>query len=179
MRCGEDALEDIRRRLESLACAPIQRLHQVDTYVRVERGRLKLREFRAEGDPAKVERAELIAYARPAAGGSRWSTYQVIPIAAHACEDLLDGLLMTHEVHARVDKVRHVALIGQTRVHLDDVAGLGAFVELETVVTAEGDGAAGVEHRQVIAALGLERFPGIAGSYADLVLSGQPPRLPG
>jgi predicted adenylyl cyclase CyaB len=170
IRCAPEDLVEIRQRLESLVCTPVQRLHQVDTYFRVERGRLKVRELRSESDPATVERAELIAYARPSDdAGSRWSSYQVIPVSAHVAADLLSGLLMTHEQMARVEKVRHVALLGQTRIHIDDVADLGAFVELETVISSQSDADATAEHQQVIAALQLDRFPAIAGSYSDLI----------
>ncbi len=170
VQCPADAIDDLRARVESLICSPILRLHQVDTYFRVERGRLKLREIRAEGDPGLTARAELIAYARPTESGSRWSSYQVIPIAGHAAAALLAGLLMTHEQIARVDKVREVAVIGQTRVHLDRVDRLGTFVELETVISTQGDDAAAAEHQCVIELLGLAQYPSVAGSYSDLVL---------
>jgi len=172
VRCTPAELERLRRRLEALTCAPIQRLHQVDTYVAVDHGRLKLREFHGAGDPAEVERAELIAYDRATETGSRWSDYRVVPIAASAAPDLLAALLLTHDQLAVVDKVREVGVIGQTRVHLDEVAGLGAFVELETVIAGQPDEAAAAEHRQVIAALGLESHPAIAGSYGELAIAG-------
>ncbi len=165
-----DAIDDLRARVESLVCAPILRLHQVDTYFRVERGRLKVREIRAGHDPGLTERAELIAYARPTDRGSRWSSYQVIPIAGHAAPALLAGLSMTHDQVARVDKVREVAIVGQTRVHLDVVDRLGTFVELETVISTQPEDEAAAEHRRVIDLLGLDRFPSVAGSYSDLVL---------
>ena len=40
-------------------------------------------------------------------------------------------------VRGVVRKTRHLYLVGQTRVHLDEVDGLGQFVELE-VVMSEG-----------------------------------------
>ncbi|MDQ3655354.1 MAG: class IV adenylate cyclase [Chloroflexota bacterium] len=171
VQCPPAALDAIRARVESLVCAPIQRLHQVDTYFTVERGRLKLREIRGERDPSRTERAELIAYARPSDDGSRWSSYQVVPIAAHAAPNLLGGLLMTHDQLARVNKVRHVAVVGHTRVHLDRVDGLGTFVELETVISTQSESEAAEEHRCVIDLLGLAGYPSVAGSYSDLALA--------
>jgi adenylate cyclase len=74
-----------------------------------------------------------------------------------------------------VEKRRRLYLWGNTRIHLDRVAALGPFVELETVVehfpgtAAERQAAAESEHRRVIALLGLDQFPAIAGSYGDLL----------
>lgn len=172
VQCSPAALDCIQRRVESLACTPIQRLHQVDTYFRVDRGRLKLREIRTQGDEALTGRAELIAYARPADNGSRWSSYQVVPIAAHAAPVLLSGMLMTHDLVARVEKIRHLAVVGQTRVHLDLVEGLGAFVELETVIASQSETEAAAEHSRVIDLLGLAAYPSVAGSYGDLASRG-------
>jgi adenylate cyclase class IV len=169
--CAPTDLDRLRERLDTLTCAPAQRLHQVDTYLQVSRGRLKLRELRRAGEPGTIERAELIAYDRATESGSRWSAYRVIPIAPQAAPDLLAGLLLTHDQLAVVDKVRTVGIIGQTRVHLDEVRGLGAFVELETVLTGQAEEAATAEHRQVIAALGLDRFPVVAGSYGEMAIA--------
>jgi len=170
VECSPEAFAAMRQRVELLVCAPIQRLRQVDTYLRVERGRLKLREIRSD-EPEAIERAELIAYARPSDAGSRWSSYRVVPIAVQAAPGLLAGLLMTHDQLARIDKVRLLAIVGQTRIHLDRVEGLGTFIELETVVTTQRDVEARDEHQQVIDALGLHRYPAVAGSYSDLVLA--------
>ena len=177
VQCPQGSLDEMSAQLAALVRSPIQRFHQIDTYFRVAHGRLKLREFRG-GDPASTQRAELIAYARPTDAGSRWSSYQVVPIAADAAAALLAGLLMTHDRLADVDKVRQVALVGDTRVHLDRVADLGAFVELETVITTQTDAEAAAEHQAIIALLGLADYPSIAGSYSDLVLANGMPRNP-
>ncbi len=158
-------------RTRQLTCAPLERLHQVDTYFEVARGRLKLREIRADGYPEVVARAELIAYARSNDEASRWSHYEVVPVGADQAGALLRSMLMTHDERVRIDKQREVGLIGHTRVHLDRVLALGTFVELETVIAGQDDAAATREHQEVIAALGLERYSPIAGSYSDLALA--------
>ncbi len=170
VQCPDAALDEMIPLLAAQVRAPIRRFHQIDTYFRVARGRLKLREFRDDADSAQIERAELIAYARPTDDGSRWSSYQVIPIAAVAASALLAGLLMTHDRLTVVDKVRQVALVGQTRVHLDRVAGLGSFIELETVISTQSDAEAAAKHAAVIVLLGLAAHPSVAGSYSDLAL---------
>lgn len=171
VQCEYSDLDSVFERLRQLLCGTTEFHHQVDTYVQVERGRLKLREFRSTTYPEVVERAELIAYARANTSGSRWSNYEVVPIAGESAPAMLRGLLLTHRELVRIDKMRQVGIVGRTRVHVDRVEGLGAFVELETVVDGGDDESAHIEHNQVIAALGLDRFPVVAGSYSDLALA--------
>jgi adenylate cyclase class IV len=171
--CEPADLDELLARTHQLTCAPVELLHQIDTYVDVSVGRLKLREIRATAARDVIIRAELIAYAREDDEGSRWSTYEVVPIAAEHAPAMLRALLLNHRERVRIDKLRHVGLIGQTRVHLDRVEGLGAFAELETVMGAQREDVAADEHQQVIAALGLDRFPSVAGSYSDLALAAE------
>ncbi|KPP58485.1 hypothetical protein Z043_123685 [Scleropages formosus] len=71
-----------------------------------------------------------------------------------------------------VKKERHLYLVGQTRVHVDSVEGLGQFMELE-VVMKEGQG---VEEGEAIAQelmqqLGVKREDLIVGAYMDLLMA--------
>jgi predicted adenylyl cyclase CyaB len=170
VQVSPEDLDLLHERVRSLTCSPLVSLHQVDTYFQVAHGRLKLREFRATAARETVIRAELIAYARADDESSRWSRYEVVAIPAPSVPAMLRSLLLTHHELVRIDKVRDVALIGHTRVHLDRVLNLGTFVELETVIEDQDDDAARREHEQVISALDLDRFPVIAGSYSDLAL---------
>lgn len=114
-------------------------------------------------------RIELIGYQRPSDDGSRWSDYEVVPVAPGQGRHLLGLLSITHRQSVVVRNHRDVALWGNTRVHLDEVAGLGAFVELETVIAGQDDDEALAEHRAVIDGLGLDRFPSEPWSYCDLL----------
>ncbi|CAA9552680.1 MAG: hypothetical protein AVDCRST_MAG73-3084 [uncultured Thermomicrobiales bacterium] len=148
----------------------VRTLTQRDAYFAAARGRLKLRRSDEAGrDPA----AELIAYHRADETGSRWSAYHRVPVAAEDARALEAALSETVGALAVVAKTRAVGVVGRTRVHLDDVAGLGAFVELETVVAGGDRAAAETEHTAVVAELGLDRgrFAPVAGSYADLMLA--------
>ena len=102
-------------------------LHQRDTYFHAVQGRLKLRE--AGGGPA-----ELISYRRADRGGPKVSNYRVVQVMdpAGVGEALADAL----GVRAVVEKARRLLLWRGARVHLDTVAGLGHFVELEAVSEA-------------------------------------------
>ena len=103
-------------------------LVQRDTYFRVASGRLKLR----EEQPGE---AHLIAYSRPDDPAVRVSSYRVLP----AAEGTLAALSETLGVDVVVEKRRHLLLWETVRIHLDDVTGLGSFIELEAVAEPESD----------------------------------------
>lgn len=180
--CGSDALADMRSRLAATnpALGEHGRMRQVDTYYQVPRGRLKLRQIdrllpdESDADDPAGCSAELIGYDRPQVPGSRWSTYRVATVNPRAAQDLHDALALTHDVLVRVVKRREVVQVGMTRVHFDEVEDLGGFVELETVIQAQGENDAMREHEAVIALLKLDRFQPIPGSYSDLLLAHGP-----
>ena len=68
----------------------------------------------------------------------------------------------------RVVKARHLFMLGRTRVHLDQVAGLGDYLELE-VVLREGEAPSGGEQEahEILKNLGLADAPRIPGSYLE------------
>lgn len=105
-------------------------LVQHDTFYAVPAGRLKLR--RINGD-----RAELIFYHRPNTPAARMSEYQIVPVADPAATHAL--LSAALGATAEVRKRRHLLLWKNVRVHLDEVQGLGSFVELEAVVGPDAD----------------------------------------
>jgi predicted adenylyl cyclase CyaB len=135
-------------------------LNQIDWYVEVPRGRLKLRQ--RKGQPA----AELIFYVRPDATRARTSEYQKLPVADAG--GLLRLLRAMFEPGACVRKRRDLWLYGETRVHLDRVRGLGTFVEIEVPFTRSA-----AEARRVMAMLrdrlGIRPGDVLACSYADLL----------
>ncbi len=179
--------------LEAVASAQgatyFRTMFQRDTYFVAPHGRLKLREWhredasqattahdtipRSEDGEAGSAGATLIAYERPDEAGSRVSDYLLCPTPDPAA--LREALARALGVWLVVEKRRRLYRWGNTRVHLDRVAALGAFVELETVVEhfsgsdSERQTAAVAEHRRVIDLLGLDHLPVIAGSYSDLL----------
>jgi adenylate cyclase class IV len=70
-----------------------------------------------------------------------------------------------------VEKRRVFYRYGQTRIHFDYVAALGAFVELETLMDEATETVAVAEHQRVIDLLGLDTLPIVASSYSDLLES--------
>jgi homotetrameric cytidine deaminase len=119
----------LRRALE-LGASDEGVLRQRDTYFGRARGRLKLREQEPGG-------AQLIAYQRPDDEQARTSAYRIAEVAdPEALREALDSALGTRVV---VDKRRHLLLYENVRIHLDEVDGLGAFVELEGVAAPDSD----------------------------------------
>jgi adenylate cyclase class IV len=115
----------LRAIAEGLAGLSPQLLEQVDTFYNVPFGRLKLRQF----SPVS---GELIYYERPDQPGPKTSIYDIVstdqPVALRAM------LARALGVRGEVRKLRRVYLVGQTRIHLDTVEGLGEFVEVEIVL---------------------------------------------
>jgi len=124
-------LDAVRASARSLALNPAEILQQTDTFFAVSRGRLKVREF-SDGT------GELISYERPDDRDPKESVYQ--RYASRNARALLETLGKALPVRGIVVKRREVFLVGRTRIHLDQVQGLGAFVELE-VVLSDGESA--------------------------------------
>jgi homotetrameric cytidine deaminase len=134
-------------------------LTQRDTYFGGAHGRLKLRE-QTPGEP------ELVQYRRPDEAGPRTSEFRTVPVAAAgALQTALDAAFGTLVV---VEKRRRLLLWEGVRIHLDDVDGLGTFVELEA--PEDGDQQAKIE--RLTEALAIAGDDLVAGSYSDLLLDG-------
>lgn len=101
---------------------------QCDTFFVAAHGRLKLRQRRIDGS----EHAELIWYDRPNIIGARGSNYIRTPVPD--AESLRTSLARSMGLRGEVRKHRTVYLHDNVRIHLDDVADLGTFMELEAIV---------------------------------------------
>jgi len=154
-------LEAVRKHAETLSDAPVVVLEQEDTFFRTPDGRLKLRVF-PDGN------GELIAYRRPDVTGPKTSEYFVYRTPRP--KDLAAVLEHALGVRGVVRKRRLLYLVGQTRIHLDLVEGLGAYLELE-VVLAEGQSETEGEAtaRRLLADLGVRDEDRVAEAYIDLL----------
>ena len=152
---------DLLPRARALADGPEAAIAQDDTFFKVPQGRLKLREF-ADGS------AELIHYLRPDTGEAKASDYVRVPVPDPAA--LREALSRALGLGGRVRKQRLLLMVGATRIHLDQVEGLGDFMELEVVLEAEQTDAQGsVTAEALMQALDLADAPRLAGAYLDLL----------
>jgi len=143
-------------------------LQQLDTYFRVTHGRLKLRE--------QDDAAELIHYERADEATERVSSYRIIPVDDP--DGLKDVLTEALGILVAVEKSRHLLLWRNVRIHLDEVPGLGSFIELEAVAEADSDLSAEYQHvAELRARLGITDERMLALGYSDqlLALAASPP----
>jgi predicted adenylyl cyclase CyaB len=134
---------------------------QDDTFFACPNGRLKLRAF-AEGQ------GQLIFYRRSDVAGPKLSEYMIT--ATPEPEALRGTLTLAYGATGRVKKTRTLCFVGQTRIHLDEVEGLGHFVEFEVVLEDEQT----IEDGQAIAdelldRLGIKTSQLITRAYVDLL----------
>ena len=108
--------------LKSIGAEHCGILIQRDIYYKVPSGLLKLR--------IENNNYTLIKYNRNEKG-KRWSNYELLKLekinpAGHTPEKYLDGLFKCETI---VKKKRIFYLYNNTRIHLDEVQGLGKFLE--------------------------------------------------
>jgi adenylate cyclase class 2 len=145
----------------SLAQDPPVRQHQVDTYFAAAHGRLKLREIEGRG-------AQLVWYARCDQAAAKSSDYRLVPVGDPAA--LKQALASALGITQIVEKVRHVYFYENVRIHLDEVVGLGSFLEFEAVLGPGVDDAAGrVQVEFLQSAFQLRAADLIENSYSDLL----------
>ncbi len=148
----------------ALATEPVRELIQHDVFYAARTGRLKLRRF-----PDGV--GELIHYDRPDAAGPKTSRYAIFRTTDGAGLAALLGAALP--VVGEVHKVRTLVMAGRTRIHLDEVTGLGSFLELEVVLADGEDAAAGEsEAHDLMARLGVAPADLVEGAYLDLMRDG-------
>ena len=149
------------QRAEELSDTPLQVLRQEDTFFNTEKGRLKLRVL-------PPDCAQLIYYLRSDQEGPKRSDYHIFETPDP--ENLKRVLELAYGIRGVVKKTRYLYMVGQTRVHVDDVEGLGQFMELEVVMQAGQSDVQGQAIAEgLMTSLGIEREDLIEGAYMDMM----------
>lgn len=156
--------EALRLRVEALSDTPVEVIEQLDTFYITPKGRLKLRVLAPDS-------CELIQYARADDSAAKTSSYDIVRSDDPAAfSRILESALPIRGV---ITKRRHLYLIGQTRIHLDEVEGLGTFMELEVVLSKGQTSEYGAAiSDDLMTKLGIQAEDLISGAYIDLLEKG-------
>lgn len=150
-----------RKTAAAIAAKRLGVQHQVDTYFFCRQGRLKLRQIDALT-------AQLVWYRRPDQEGPKPSDYQLVPVANP--ETLKAALAAALGISAVVEKRREIFLVENVRIHLDEVVGLGRFLEFEAVLGPQCDEHAGQAQVERLARqFGITPADLLPGSYAEML----------
>jgi predicted adenylyl cyclase CyaB len=135
--------------------------HQIDTYFKVNNGRLKLRQ-------GNIEHA-LIHYQRPNQKGPKLS--KVLLYKPNPDQDLKALLTAANDVLVEVDKKREIYFIENVKFHLDAVKNLGTFVEIEAIDRDETLGRDKIQEQCdfYVRLFGIEENDLVHLSYSDMV----------
>jgi predicted adenylyl cyclase CyaB len=154
-------ISEFKSRAQALSNTPVEVIPQEDTFFNVPQGRLKLRVL-------APDRGQLIYYQRADQGGPKRSDYHIALTSDP--ESLKHVLSLAYGIRGVVKKTRYLYLAGQTRIHVDDVDGLGQFMELEVVLREGQDDAEGQAIAEgLMSRLGVERTDLLEGAYMDLI----------
>jgi adenylate cyclase, class 2 len=116
----------------SIGASYSKTMKQTDTYYKINSCKLKLREISGE-------KSELIYYDRQ--GEEKWqSDYLIADI--NDSRNLKKILEMLFDVLVIVKKKRILYLIDNARIHIDQVEGLGSFIEFEVIIGESEESAA-------------------------------------
>ena len=135
--------------------------HQVDTYFNVQEGRLKLRQGNIENT--------LIRYHRPENKDLKNSKviFQKLDKENEGIKNILADAIGIWKI---VKKQRRIYFIDNVKFHIDEVKGLGAFVEIEAIDESGemDDSQLRTQCDHYIEVLGLDRSQFIDLSYSDM-----------
>jgi len=156
-----ESVSDLMPRVAAIADnGPIE-IFQDDTFFQCQGGRLKLRMFSGE-------EGELIFYRRANESGPKESFYLCSQTSAPAV--LRELLSQAYGQAGRVQKRRLLFHVGRTRIHLDDVKGLGHFLEFEVVLREGETPDAGMKEAEILMnRLGIESSQLVEHAYVDLI----------
>ena len=156
-----ESIEVLTRKVAALATEGPLEIAQDDTFFSCQAGRLKLRAFSKNS-------GELIFYRRANQSGPKESFYVRSPTPEP--ESLREALTLAYGQTGRVKKHRTVFLVGRTHVHLDQVEGLGIFLELEVVLAGGEALQVGIaEATELMVKLGVQQHQLLEEAYVDLL----------
>jgi predicted adenylyl cyclase CyaB len=152
--------EKVKKIIEDICSIPIEIEQQEDTFFNTTHGRLKLRESDSE--------SAIMYYNRPNSHEPKQSDIALSLIDnPNTLKTVLDKSI---GIRGIVYKKRILYKYEQTRIHLDDVKGLGKFIELEVILKPDqtsGDGE--LIAYKLMDKFGIQKSDLIDVAYIDLI----------
>jgi len=163
IKCRIDNPDHIHELLTSMSADVKGTDHQIDTYFNVKEGRLKLRQGNIENT--------LIRYHRKEVKSIKQSNVIFQPLDSESAEGLRNILIDAYGIWKIVDKVRRIYFIENVKFHIDEVVGLGSFMEIEAIDENNHRTSAELKQQcsQYIDLLRLDKNNLMDKSYSDLV----------
>lgn len=152
----------IREYLQALQARFVGVDEQTDTYFNTFSGRLKLREGNIENN--------LIYYERSNLPGPKNSLFQLIKV--DDAKGLKEALKNSLGVKIIVKKKREIFYIENVKFHIDEVPGLGAFIEIEAgnILADKSKEELQQQCEYYLKEFGIKDEDLVAVSYSDLLI---------
>jgi len=142
---------------------------QTDTYFNVSNGRLKLREGNIENN--------LIFYTRSNQAGPKSSHFHLVKI--EDVKGLKEVLERSCGIKMIVRKRREIYYIDNVKFHIDDVPGLGSFIEIEAgnILANKSEAELLDQCNFYLKEFGIKEEDLVAESYSDMLMKVNDPIL--
>jgi len=142
---------------------------QTDTYFNVSNGRLKLRKGNIENN--------LIFYIRNNQAGPKSSHFHLVKI--EDAKGLKEVLERSCGIKMIVRKRREIYYIDNVKFHIDDVPGLGSFIEIEAgnILANKTDAELLEQCNFYLKEFGIKEEDLVAESYSDMLMKVNDPIL--
>jgi len=163
IKARSSRIDEQRRLLQARKADFRGKDHQVDHYFNVPEGRLKLRHGNIE--------QSLIFYQRSNQAGPKDSSVALTRLADEAAAESLAATLdRALGTWVKVDKYREIYFVDNVKIHLDEVVGLGQFIEIEAIGNAAEEREELLEQcQEFMAYLGVSSEELVENSYSDLL----------
>ena len=150
----------ILERIKNIGAVYKETMNQIDYYLQIGTEKEKIREI-------NDTEISLISYKRSETNGRKDSNYKIKPLTLEQKELIIKN---NYPV-CIVNKTRQLWMYKNTRIHIDNVTGLGNFMELETVVKNISKERGLIEFNEIVDQLEIDLNKAEPFSYSDLILN--------
>ena len=152
--------EKIIEKMKNIGAVYKETMNQIDYYLQIGVNKEKIREI-------NNQIISLISYKRSEKRGRKDSNYIIKTLSSEQKESFLEK----KPPLCTVSKIRQLWMYKNTRIHIDNVIGLGNFMELETVVKDISKNQGLDEFKEIVNKLEIKLEKTEPYSYSDLILN--------